>query len=864
VSGLVVSAALLGAQPPTGLTLPPVERLGTEHGLSHNSVYAVLEDRQGFLWFGTQSGLNRFDGRDFVVFGHDPNDPRSLGSSWIHTLLEDRSGRLLVGTRAGLYRLADDGVGFERIPLVADGSADPDVTALAETPDGTLWVGAGNALFHVDPGPGAVTAIDPVTGAGAWGRVRHLRLMPDGTVWALEENEHGQVSLIRATPPAARYDLPYAWAFVMSDAGEIWLDPRRPLPASALESVPVPAIDGIFTAALADTRDRLWVGTLAGLFVRAAAAAPLEPVPLDHLGLGALTHEITTIVEDRVGTIWLGTFGGVLRFDPHRKAFAQFVHREGDPATLASNAVSSVHLADTGTLYVGTYGAGLDAIDRATGRIEHHRHRTSDPASLCDDYIWDLAPSRHVTLWIGLPGMFCSYAEGRFRRYAIPAAAANVLAVRETGDGSVWLGTSGGLYRYDRIRDRVELIGNAATGLLQPIDAMREDRDGRLWLGSVSTGSLAWIDPTSRASQVFRGVGREGVWDFAWDAVGEMWLATGVGPASFDTASGRSTYAALPAGIAPAVYYSVLADDAGRLWLGTSRGLVRYDPASGEFRSYPGGTGPGHVEFNRHAGHRAASGELFFGGMSGLTSFMPDRIADNPYRPPVVLTGVRAFGDQGERRLRPVADGLTLMPQDRSVCRVRGAQLHRGCAEPLRLPARWLRRGVDRRRRRADGALHEPAARPLRAARAWLEQRRRVERSRGGAGGDGAAAVLADVVVPGGGAAGDDRVADRGAPAAHGASPGPRAAASADRQRPARRAGKRVVGHCAGERDRGAAARAERSRSLAADRRERVGAQGDGRAARHHLVHQPGPRHDRVDGAAHAVGGAHAAGGHHA
>jgi signal transduction histidine kinase/streptogramin lyase len=460
---------------------------------------------------------------------------------------------------------------------------------------------------------------------------------------------------------------PQAWTFGMTDEGRIWFDPRRPLSPAPVATDVVPYLDGLLTAALRDSRGRLWVGSLAGLRVQVAEHEPLVSVPLDHLGLGALTHEILDIVEDRVGAIWLGTFGGVLRFDPHRKAFTQIVHRPGDPQTLASNAVSAVYQEASGRLWVGTFGAGLDAIDAARGTIVHHLPRPGDATSLCNGYIWDLAPSRRGTLWVGANGGFCHLQDDRFRAFALPAPASNALSLRETVDGTLWIGTSDGLFRVPSGGHRAEPIVTDAE-LPQPIDSLHVAADGRLWLASAGSGDLAWYDPATGAHRSFRRVGSEGIWDLEWDSTGRLWLATGAGLASFDVESGTARNVPRPADQVPAVAYSIVADTRGRLWLGTSRGLVRYDPSTEDYRAYAVGDGPGHIEFNRHAAFRSASGELFFGGMSGVTRLAPEAIRDNPFRPPVVLTAVRASGEAGERRLGPRGlDRVALTPRDRTV-----------------------------------------------------------------------------------------------------------------------------------------------------------------------------------------------------
>jgi signal transduction histidine kinase/streptogramin lyase len=366
--------------------------------------------------------------------------------------------------------------------------------------------------------------------------------------------------------------------------------------------------------------------------------------------------------------VWLGTFGGVLRFDPQAKPFTQLIHREGDPSTLASNAVSAIYQEASGTIWVATYGAGLDRIDGRTGRIVHHTPRPGDSASLCNGYLWDLAGSTRVTLWAGGNGVFCSFSAGRFTSYPLPLAAENTLALHETADGTLWLGTNGGLYRKAPGLEQLELVGNAASGLVQPINSLHEDRDHRLWMGGAAFGDLAWYDPASGSFRAFRRVAPDGIWDIESDPTGRLWLATGNGLATFDPSAGVAAFIKPAASVPPAVYYSLQPDRRGRWWLGTSRGLMRYDPATGELREFAGGDGPGHVEFNRHAAHRGPLGELFFGGMNGVTRFIPDAITDNPHRPPVVLTSVRTFGDEGERSLGSLGIAtLTLSPRDRAV-----------------------------------------------------------------------------------------------------------------------------------------------------------------------------------------------------
>jgi signal transduction histidine kinase/ligand-binding sensor domain-containing protein len=678
VVGLAALAFDLRAQdgPVSRATTEPaslrLERLGSEHGLSHNTVYAILQDARGFLWFGTQDGLDRFDGLEFVSHKHDSDDPRSLASSWITALLEDRDAVLWVGTRAGLHRMAPDGSGFDRVALATEsaGEATRLVTALAEQPDGTLWVGTDRGLFSLDPARARVAAYrhDPANPASlANNVVQRIRVAPDGIVWVLTEAPGTPLTLNRFTGSFERIAIPATWAFEFTGEGDVWIDPRAPVSQARLRSGGGGSARARGIVALRhDSRDRLWVGTYEGLYVRDADGT-LQIVPTLHLGAGALSGEVNTIVEDRAGSVWFGTFGGVLRYDPQAKPFAHLSHEPGSRDTIASNAVSAIYEGQDRRLWVGTYGAGLDEIDRAGGRVVHHRRHPGDAASLCSDYVWDIAPSHGGALWVGTTGGLCRLENGRFRAVPVPPAAVNALSLLEDPDGRVWVGTSTGLYALDPGSSAVRLVGGPDTGLTSPVDTLHRERDGRIWLASAGAGTLAVHDPATGRSAAFP-ITPEGIWDIASSGDGTMWLATGAGLVRFDPVSGTSDRIRPDAAAAGAVHYSALVDAGGRVWTGTNKGLVRYDPGTRAFRRYDLGDGIGNIEFNRHAAHAGPGGRLFFGGMNGITSFVASEIEDNDQQAPVVMTGIQTLSRTGERRISPFGlERLVLGPADYTV-----------------------------------------------------------------------------------------------------------------------------------------------------------------------------------------------------
>ena len=648
------------------------ERLGSEHGLSHNAVFAILQDRRGFMWFGTQDGLDRYDGLEFVTLRHDPADPRSVSSSWITALLEDHAGTLWIGTRGGLDRITTSSV-FERFALSSE-LAGASITALAEDHSGRLWVGTDEGLASISPGRDAARVLkhDPGNRRSlAADFVRRIQVAPDGQVWVLTERAYESNLHRLADDGVQRIPIPHTRAFHVGPPGELWLDRTGPAPRDLATAPDTGRSPLVATAFLEDAGGRLWIGTYNGLWLRPAGADAVLPVSSGRSERsGGLTSEVTAIAQDRAGAVWVGTYGGVLRHDPNRKEFEHIGHQPGDPDTLSSNAVSSIYQDPSGRLWVGTYGTGLDEIDRATGAVRHHRHRPGDPTSLCHDYIYDLSPSARATLWIASHDALCSFEQGVFRRHHLGQDIGRISVVRERSDGALWLGSGTGLYAYVPRTGDLRFVGGAGAGLVEPIDAMHATPDGILWVASGDSGDLASFDPETGAVATFRGVEATGIWDIVSAGGGALWLATGAGAIRFDRTRGVADRLARANDGNGSVYYSVLLDEENRPWFGTNKGLVRYDPAGPEtgFRRYDLGDGLGSLEFNRHATFRTGSGELIFGGMSGLTIFHPASIRDNPYVPPVALTAVNVLSRSGERRVETGdAAGVTLEPDDYAV-----------------------------------------------------------------------------------------------------------------------------------------------------------------------------------------------------
>lgn len=569
--------------------------------LSHDLVSCILRDRKGTLWIGTGGGgLEQFDSDTgtFVHHRHDPDDPTSLSHDVVQTLHEDRDGRLWVGTLAGLSLVDPETRTFSR-HLVGKGDdpAGSSISAIHEGREGALWLGTGLGLVRLVPGS------DPSLTA-----FRHQPGRPNRPGWdtVIDIHEDGEGLLWLAT----------------QDGGLLLFDPAaRMFSRHTHDTHDTDTLSGDRATVLYEDRSGvLWIGTSgAGLNKVLRAGKPFAHHRMSSAPPRTLSDNVVFAVhEDRGGVLWVGTRGGGLNRIDRVGGTATFFRAEPeDPRSLAADDVRAVLQDSRGRLWVGTEAGGLHRMEGDTGRFIRYRHDPEDPRTLRDDDAWVLYEDRDETLWVGTYGGGLSRYREETNDFVHhlhdpedPRSLSHdvVRAVVQDARGALWVGTNGGLNRLDAgskgfthfqhdDEDPESISSNAVLCVF-------EARDGTLWVGT-GGGGLNRLDPEAGSFRLF------------------------------------STDDGLPSN----TVYGILEDDHGRLWLSTNRGLSRFDPSTGTFRNYDGGDGLQSNEFNSGAAFASPRGEMFFGGIGGLTAFFPAEIVDNPYVPPVVLTAFKKFNE---------------------------------------------------------------------------------------------------------------------------------------------------------------------------------------------------------------------------
>ncbi len=644
-------------------TTSSFEKLSVEQGLSNVAVYSLLQDRQGFIWMGTQGGLNRFDGYRFVNYDRDPEDPNSLRDNFIACLLEDHKGYIWAGTRQGLSRFDKATGQFANFPFPA---SDPQqqlfnhVMALVEKQDGNLWVGTtgGLVFFDVSKKEFRSMPLQAEKNAGKTPlRINALALDGQGILWIGSESGllrfNPADGLSRKVSPASGERLPPVRSLCDDGKGTLWIGTSAGayrFDKSAGQFKLSGATVQIATM-MKDSRGRLLVGTLRGIEILDPQSGAFHPFLKDESQGGWFkATRPQTILEDRNHTYWIATFSdGVYHLDPSPKKFRHFHHQPDNPHTLHGNFVIGLCEDSRGKVWVGT-DSDLNILDPASGRFSTF---SKEPLGMVRSVFED----KDGTMWAGTPHGIVRQALGKaavYLRYdrndpqpRSPGLATK--AIFQDSEGILWFGGGDGLFRHEPGSELFQPLAftqiSTDTNIIYHIT---EDKFSNLWV-STSNG-LVRFDKTRRVIRHFlhdpgnpSSLSDNNISSVLIAKNGQIWVASYDGGLEKYHAETESfTHYRRKNGLPDEKIWGLLEDDQGFLWLSSSRGLSRFDPDTQTIRNFDVEDGLQGYEFTIGAYHKGKkSGNLYFGGANGFNVFHPDSLQYNQTPPPVVFTVFR-------------------------------------------------------------------------------------------------------------------------------------------------------------------------------------------------------------------------------
>ena len=686
--------------------------IGRVEGLSQNTVYKILQDRSGFMWFGTENGLNRFNGYDFTVFQHVPGDPSSLSHNSVLEIYEDREGILWIGTLNGGLNRYDPRLGsfrtYRHVPGRDDSLSNDIVGAFHEDRDGTFWIGTDSGLTRLDRISGRFTP-QPLA-ADRPGKSDHIHDIcedHEGALWIgtfgggisrLDRRTGLSVHFRHDPADPASLGNDYVYCLHIDNPGILWIGTdaglfrfdrisggfqRHPLPGENGAAQKQPRVHAIRE----DRNGQLWLGTSRGLMRLDDKTRNVEGFRHDPLDAKSLPFlQIFSLFEDRSGIMWVGSGeNGVCRFNPNRKPFSHFRSIPGRENTLGSSVVMSLMEDPDGTLWIGT-SRGLDKLDQQTGAIAHFGYGSGAPGTLGEVIVRCQLRDREGNFWLGTDGSGLQLFDpntGRVAphrhdpRQAGSISSDRVLDICQDKAGTLWIGTyGGGLNRLDRAGatfSHYRSSENDPSSLSDDIvRVILEDRAGNLWIGTYG-GGLNRLDRETGKFIHYRhdpanpdSLNDDYVFCLHEDRDGSLWIGTlGGGLNQLEQGTEKFRHFTRADGLASNMVLDILEDHGGDLWLMTNEGLSRFSPSTSRFRNYDEDDGLQDREFNSGACCQGRDGRMFFGGANGLNSFFPQDILDNTFVPPVRITSFKILNRE-VRLPRPVWEigEIVLHPRD--------------------------------------------------------------------------------------------------------------------------------------------------------------------------------------------------------
>ena len=675
------------------------EHFSAQQGLSDNFISCALQDKEGFMWFGTSNGLNKYDGYNFTSYHPNPHDPKnSLQHNFVTDLHEDRKGRLWIETFNGGLHHMDKRSGRITSYLVDSGQYSQWnlCVSICEDRSGIFWIGSHLGLLKFDPETKLFTKY-PFAGKNNQHNVHFVVEDRDGVLWL--GTKVGIYQFDRKTEKFTAF------------------------PIDPVESIDQPWIFGM----IIDSDGICWFSRRGdGLYRFDPATKPVQFQKYNPNGLVHAEINWTGIYEDSAGDIWIGTSNGLQRI--HKKTNLVTTYRSNymSPGSLTTNFVSCAYEDRSGNFWVGTNG-GLNKMVKNTYAIDVRQVLGNSSLIRPDENnIQAIVEDRRGRIWVNtLKGLYQLKSDSTSMSGSISvlsnissesASRHNFMnfpisAIHEDRLGRFWAGTAKGLYLLNEQTNQFILYPCQFA-----VTKIAEDPSGKLWLGGYRSGNdreIAMFDPVTHELKyhVYNPkdtTGYSGMNDLLVSRNGELFIATSTaGLIRFEPASQKITYYqpnekrsnqnindldvrdlyednngiiwagtnnsglnrfdmrtntfsvyTMDDGLPSNHIQSIVGDDQQRLWIGTKKGISRFNPSTKRFHNFDQNDGLNENQFNTGSVFRG-KGKIFFGSLNGLTIIYPDQFQENKVPPPVYITSFKVL-----EQSRDLPDGGIELPHN--------------------------------------------------------------------------------------------------------------------------------------------------------------------------------------------------------
>ncbi|CAL1516752.1 two-component regulator propeller domain-containing protein [Chitinophaga sp. MM2321] len=636
-----------------------------ENGLSHNTVSCSVQDKEGFMWFGTRDGLNRFDGHQFKTWAIESENPNRLSISYITALALDSSGVLWVGTQKGIYRFDKQ---KERLVPVIDTLKS---FMLMVDRYNQLWIISNNIAYIYEIGSNKIRRLsneayfDPICFCQS----------ADGTVWigtrsgylCRFNNNTGKIEKYNLFSHSSPTEFKSVLKIAADQNGFIYIGTL----AQGIKKFSTATLtytdildhhsDGstIFVLDILQVNEQeIWFGTEGGILVLNNQTGEFHSIRRRYLDPYSISdNAIYTICKDREGGIWVGTYFGGINYLPNRYPTFEKFFPDNSAHSIGGNAVREICQDSTGNLWIATEDAGITRLNPKTREVKHFMPGSS-PGSIAHSNIHGLLVVKN-DLWIGthLYGLdIMDIRTGKVKRHYNAGTGKGdlksgfILTFLQTRSGDIYIGNQVALYKYNPSEDNFMKVATDWPEVA--ITSLMEDKMGIIWVGT--NNGLYFFNPLSNTGTRYENKLDSGIMSMLVSAIYQdsydyIWVATeGNGIWRFDHDGKNFRRYTTADGLPGNTCFKVLEDNYRTLWITTTKGLVNMSVKDGVIAIYKKADGLLSDQFNYNSGYKDREGNLYFGSIRGMIAFKPSLSPQSRFVPRIYITGFQVKNNEVE------------------------------------------------------------------------------------------------------------------------------------------------------------------------------------------------------------------------
>ena len=672
------------------------ERILSEDSPSQSLISSIYQDTEGFLWFGTQDGLYKYDGYNFTAFRNRAFDSTSISDNYIQAIVEDKQGNIWAGTQTGgiskYDKISGSFTNYRHNAGDQNSLINNRVWSLFEDSGGDIWIGTSGGLDRLDVTQNKFTHYfnQKANGKNLYNyAVNAIYEDASGILW-LGTFGAGLISLDLKSVSGDNRPIYNSYTFNYSPKVNFGLNRIKKIYEDKQNNLWLATYAGLIKfdrdnktykifflenpghdsqngnallTIMEDHKGKMWVGTHDSglcLFDKAKGSFTKYGKNLNYKN-SISDQYVTSLLEDNTGILWVGTGKGINKVLPYYQNFINLSFNPSDPKSISADEINSIYEDSYGDIWIGTWQGGLNKYNKKNMSFVSFKFKKDDPGSIPDNTVWAICEDKNKNLVIGTYSGLSKFDRktGKFTRNYLKEAGLvhkNISAIFHDRYGDLWVGTYGdGLSRLRSGRKKIihYQFDPGKTSCISDnfITKIFEDKEGNLWIGT-HAGGLNLFDRDKNNFTCFQynpkdktSLSNNNIRCIAQDSFGNMWIGTwGGGLNLFDKTNKKFIHFNEKSGLVNNVVFGILEDNSGNLWISTNKGLSKLNIKSKKIINFQEEDGIGSEQFS-YGYLKSKDGLMYFGGANGLTIFDPDSIVFNNNIPPVVITAVKKYNE---------------------------------------------------------------------------------------------------------------------------------------------------------------------------------------------------------------------------